>query len=186
MRTPATKDNLMKLIVDLLLFKLAWIACVVGAGRGHPWLGPIAVLGVLGWHMATASKPFTLLALTTVVAMLGFLIDSTFAVFGVLEYAAAVPADFLAPVWIVAMWVNFALILESGLGWLRRHPALGAGFGLIGGPLAYYAGAKLDAVAFATPAPVALGLLAAVWALSVPALLRYSAHIQMRPATASG
>lgn len=31
----------MKLLINVAGFQLAWFACVIGAGRGEPWVGPV-------------------------------------------------------------------------------------------------------------------------------------------------
>jgi hypothetical protein len=72
------------------------------------------------------------------------------------------------------MWVNFALILNVSLRWLRGRYLLGAVLGFFGGPLAYFAGARLGAIRIPEPLALKLLVLALAWALAVPLLLRIS------------
>ena len=52
------------------------------------------------------------------------------------------------------MWMNFALTLNHAMAWLKGRPVVGLILGAIGGPLAYFAGAKLGA---ASPARFRIG-----------------------------
>jgi len=68
------------------------------------------------------------------------------------------------------MWMLFATTLNVSLRWLQPRLGLAALLGMIAGPLAYYAGARLGGVSFSAPA-AALCAVAAVWTLVLPMLL---------------
>jgi hypothetical protein len=65
-------------------------------------------------------------------------------------------------------------MFHSCLAWLRGRYVLDALLGAAGGPLAYYLGARLGAIAFPDPPGLGLAIVAAAWALAVPLLLRLS------------
>lgn len=44
--------TLLRNAVNLLLFQVAWFAAVLGAAGGMVWLGPLALIPVLGVHLA--------------------------------------------------------------------------------------------------------------------------------------
>jgi hypothetical protein len=104
-----------------------------------------------------------------------------------LVYAAPFPSAQFAPVWIIALWMSFALTLNHSLAWLKSHPALAALLGAIGAPLAYWAAARgWGALAFAAQPALALGMLAVAWAILAPALFWLAAHrFPPKPATTS-
>jgi hypothetical protein len=52
---------------------------------------------------------------------------------GLLDFAAPLPFEGLAPYWIVVMWANFGLTLDSCLRWLQRQLLFGAACGAVGG-----------------------------------------------------
>ena len=56
------------------------------------------------------------------------------------------------PYWILAMWALFATTLNASLGWLHGRPALAGALGMLSGPLAYWAGARLGAIELVQPA----------------------------------
>ena len=86
---------------------------------------------------------------------------------GLLQYIGTDGAAWVAPAWIVAMWVLFGTTINHGLSWLKRHWALSVSFGLFGGPMAFYAGSKMGAVQF-TDTLMALAVLGAGWAVLLP------------------
>lgn len=173
-------------IVNFALFQLAWFACVLGAAQGHPWVGPLVVALVAGYHLLRAPQAGPELALLGAAAGLGLVFDSVLVATGWLAYPSGQWHPLLAPYWIVAMWVAFATTLNLSLDWLKGRPALTIAFGAVGGPMAYLAGAALGGVSFVDQVP-ALVMLAVGWALITPLLVALSARLNgCRPAHGNG
>lgn len=61
-------------------------------------------------------------------------------------------------------------LTAASLRWLQPRPLLAAVLGLVGGPLAWYAGARLGALELPDPS-LALSVLGAGWAALMPLLL---------------
>ena len=100
--------------------------------------------------------------------------------------AAPWPAAGLAPVWIVALWVNLALALNHSLRWVRPHPAWAAALGAIAAPLSYLGAARgWDAVAFAEPLWRTLGIVAVCWAVMMAILVAIARHGARIPSVAN-
>jgi len=165
--------------VNFLLFQAGWFACVLGAARGFPWQGALVALLIATFIVSRARHPRMEVALVAVAAAAGFAFDSALALTGWVDFAGAVPAAMLAPVWMVALWVLFATTLNVSLRWLREWPALGALFGAVGGPVAYYAGEKLGALRFTDPFP-GLAAVAVGWALATPLLFAVARRLEAR------
>jgi hypothetical protein len=81
----------------------------------------------------------------------------------------------LSPPWMICLWLNFAATLNVSMAWLRGRYLVAAVFGAIGGPLAYYSGARLGATE-ALPTTGGMLLLAIGWGLMTP-LLVWLGHI---------
>jgi hypothetical protein len=79
----------------------------------------------------------------------------------------------------VMLWVNLATTMNVSLGWLRSRYTLAAVFGAIGGPMAYYSGAKLGAMT-ALPPLQSLVVIGAAWAVAMPLLYRIAKMINDR------
>jgi hypothetical protein len=161
----------MTVIVNFIAFQLGWFACVLGAAHGMPWAGTGVALAIVAWHLARANEPRPELVLILVAAGIGALWDSGLAALGWIRYSSGVLIDGTAPHWIVALWMLFATTLNLSLGWLKRNMVLAAVFGALGGPLAYFGGAKLGALELVEPG-AALGALALGWAVLTPLLLQ--------------
>jgi len=81
------------------------------------------------------------------------------------HYKQHLPHSAIAPIWIIALWIAFALSINHSLTWLNTHPVLPALMGLIGAPLSYWAGQRIGAIRFTENPPLALSCLAITWAV---------------------
>ena len=161
----------MKKLVNFLGFQAGWWSCVLGAADGNWWIGPSVVAAVLALHLALNGNRRGEIALMLFAGLLGLLFDGTLASNGLLrfpEYAG--PSVGPLPLWMLALWVNMAPTLGSALGWMRRRFVLGGLFGLIGGPLTYYAGVNFGALQFAPDNIESFAALALTWTLAMLAL----------------
>lgn len=162
----------MKLFANIVCFQLVWAIAVGGAAHGVWWAGPVAVLLFAAWQLPLSPAPRADLKLMAIIAAAGFVIDSALVLSGLLSFRTSVPWQFAAPVWIVALWVAFALTLNHSLESLKRRPRLAVLLGLLGGPLAYGVAAHVwDAVDLNGSALLSLTVIGVVWALLTPLLL---------------
>lgn len=172
-------------ILNFVLFQLAWLACIQAAAAGRPLLGTLAVVAVAAWHLHQARRPLPELRLMLWAVLIGLALDSLVLSLGVLRYHAGQYAAALPPHWMSAMWALLATTLNVSMGWLRGRPVLSAALGAVSGPLSYAAGVRLGAASF-IDAPWALGVLAVGWALAMPLLMRLAQrHDGITPLAAS-
>ncbi len=169
----------MAVAINFFLFQAGWLACVLGAARGFPWQGALVALLIAAFIVFRSRYPRAELALVAAAAAAGFVFDSALALTGWVDFAGAVPAPLLSPLWMVALWALFATTLNVSLRWLREWPALGVLFGAVGGPVAYYAGERLGALQFADPV-LGLTAVAAGWAMATPLLLAFARRLEAR------
>lgn len=174
----------MNVWVNVAAFQVGWFACVLGGARGMPWAGTAIALGVVAIHLYNAPRPRHEALLIMFAAVLGLAADTLLIRAGWLVFSSGAIVPGAAPHWIVAMWMIFATTLNVSLRWMKKRWLLAVGFGAVGGPLAYVAGAKLGAVIL--PEPIAaLVAVAAVWALAMPLLLlvadRFDGMLHPRP-----
>lgn len=162
------------MFLNFLFFQICWCACVWGGAQGHWWLGLVAVALFGAYEFARSEAWAADLKLVLLVLVAGIVLDSFYVQAGLLRYATPVPVDTIAPVWIWAMWVSFALTLNHSMAWLKGKTWLAVAFGAIGGPLAYYiAGRAWDAVFFDTSRlALVFGVIAVAWAIATPLLLK--------------
>jgi hypothetical protein len=176
---PLTEERNLRNIINFIAFQAAWFAAVLGAAHGMPWIGVVAVPLVLALHLALSPdwRPELLLALAA--AGTGFVFDSVLVASGAfspIPYVFPVPFSSL---WMVMLWVNLATTMNVSMGWLSGRYALAAVFGAIGGPMAYYSGAKLGAMT-AMPGPAGLTAIGIAWAIALPLLYLIANLISLR------
>ena len=176
----------MSLLGNVIGYQLVWFTAVWGASRGLAWPAVIAALLFAAWQLAISRERGAEVRLVLVAIALGVVLDGALAATDLVRYAAASPAlpPGGAPVWILALWVAFALTLNRSLGWLTGKPLVSLLLGAIGGPLAYRAAGKLGAASLSVPRWHGLLALAVGWAVATM-LLTYLAAAWLRAARAS-
>ena len=157
------------LLPNLLLFQAGWFAAVLGAANGMAWLGPLAIAFILAFHIYRAGDRTREGLLILAVLLVGLAFETLLAFSGWVAYPGH--ESWIAPLWMIALWGNFAATLNVALRSLRSRAWLLAALGLVGGPLAYWAGAGLGAMAWLQTWQVLL-YLALGWALLTPLMGR--------------
>jgi hypothetical protein len=157
-------------IINLTLFQIAWFTAVLGAAGGAPWLGPLVMVPVLAVHLSLTDDRQRELKLLLAAGLLGFLYDTALVSAGVFSPLRHLVPHPFSPPWMVGLWMNFAATLNVSMVWLRGRYLLAAIFGAIGGPLAYYSGAKLGATE-ALPSLNGMLVLAVGWGVMTPLLV---------------
>ena len=158
-------------VTNALAVNAGWFACVLGAAWGAPLAGPLAVaaLLVLHWRLfRPAAGEWKLLAAA---GLTGLVVDSALGLSGLLVYTNGTAwLPWLAPLWLVALWVNLGTALNHCLGWLEGRPWLASALGAVGGSAAYFGGVRLGALEFGHGTAAGVLVIAAVWAAVFPAL----------------
>ena len=175
-----------KLVINLVGFYAGWFACVLGAAGGHGWLGVAVFAALLALHLGLQRSRKAELLLAVAACGLGLVLESALIAAGVYTPKRLLLPAPLADVWLIAMWGNFALLQNASLRGLQAHLRLAAVLGALGGPLAFYSGERLGALALSRPLVWSLLALAAVWALAVPCLLRGAGLLRGRFPGGSG
>jgi len=166
-----------KLLLNAGLFQAAWFAAVLGAAYERAWLGPLVLLPVLAINLAMASDRRSELKLWAVAGVLGLLFDTALVATGVFTPRRQLFPHPFSPPWMIGLWLNFAATLNQSLGWLHARSLLAALFGAVGGPLAYYGGARLGATE-AIPGVEGLLILAIGWGVITPLLFKLARNLR--------
>lgn len=160
-------------IINFVMFQIGWFACVAGGATPYHWLGSLAVFLIVIYHLYHARPRSAELTLIVLALLLGLIWENILAASGQLIYQHGIFAPFAAPHWIIAMWALFATTMNVSMRWLKGRWLIGGLLGAIGGPLAFYAGMKLNAVAIPALGPTLL-VLGAAWALFMVLLMALS------------
>ena len=157
-------------IANFFIYEAVWLACVLGAAKGFPWLGLLFVLLAIGLHLKASARPLIEARLVAVAVGMGLVFDSLLVSGGWLSYANGMIAPGIAPYWILAMWAGFATTMNASMSWIKINLVVAALLGAIFGPLSYLAGQEMGAVTFtnSTTSIIAVGI---AWMLAMPLLV---------------
>jgi len=164
--------GLTKFFWNIISANIGWLACILGAARGHHWLGLVVVPILFVIHITAIERQkihnVFIVALTTM--FFGFLMDTLLIIFGTVE-----PNRFLIPgpfttIWDIMIWANFSLTLDTSLRFLQKRPFVAAVLGAIFAPGTYYAGSRLGALHFSEPVTLSLLWVGVVWLFAMPCL----------------
>ena len=150
---------------------MGWFVCILGAAWNYTYIAIAISIGILFLHLYLTDKNANDIKLSAIAATFGFIFDGFMLFNNMIIYNnPGVPYPF-TPIWIVILWILFAITLNHSLAWLKGRTSLAMLFGLMGGPLVYLAGEKLLAVTIASPNT--LIVLAIGWALITPLLISF-------------
>jgi len=175
-----------KRLLNFVGFEVGWFACALGAAKGLPFSGPLVVGVFFCLQLLLVPAPGKHARFVLVATLVGWLIDSALYRAGVFSFPEGGFGHWLCPIWMAALWANFAGTLHFCLDWLRGRYWLASVLGAVGGPLAYYGGHRLGAMQLGGSLAVSLAVIAIEWAIATPALVYLSeaANLDGRGATA--
>lgn len=160
----------MNIVLNIVAFKIGWIASILGAANEMPLLGPAVILIAVTLHLRRVNDPSRELLLIAFTGAIGASWDSVMVAAGWLTYPAGTLVSGFAPYWILTMWMLFATTLNMTFRWLQSKTLFAGVLGAVFGPLSYYAGAKAGAVVI-NDIIATMIVLAVAWAILLPMLL---------------
>ena len=163
----------MNVLINVVAFKIAWLATIFGSANGLPLLGPMVVLIAVIIHLWRADIAVQELRLLIVVGLIGLFWDSVMLSTGLLVYPNGIFISGVAPYWMFSLWVLFATTLNVSLRWLRSRLGLAALVGAVFGPMSYMAGASVGAVKVNDPTTV-YPILSLSWLFLLPLVAQLS------------
>ena len=166
-------------IVNFLLYQVGWFACVLGAAWGFPWFGMSIALCLLGIHFRLAPDRGSQVVLVLAAAGAGLVVDTLQLWVGVFTFPHGTVVDWLPPPWMSVLWMQFATTFRYSMRWLEGRYLLSASFGLLGAPVAFFAGERFGAIEFLSPRLAHYGVLAVLWSITVPLLVYVSDRLSM-------
>ena len=161
-------------VLNFLLIKVAWVACVVGGSL--PGMAVVSLMLLMcifqgRWHRERA---FVL-----GLSVLGLILDSAWIHLGILDFGADslnVANIQLAPLWIVMLWVAVGLSLFEALGFFVKRPLVGALIVGATAPLSYSTGAQFGAVTISSS--TSLLIIAVVWVVVFGVVFELARRVQ--------
>lgn len=169
----------MLILFNFLLFQAVWFFTVSSAAAGNPVYGPGFTLAWMLVHLSFfTDRRLAEINNLLFAALLGYLMDSTQVMLGVIIFPQHTILGEPSPLWMIALWFNLAMTLNLSMKWLQNNLFLAAALGAVGGPAAYYGGEVLGAIVLNQP--WSLLSIALQWFVAMP-LLTWLARKQAGP-----
>jgi hypothetical protein len=165
-----------KTLINIILFQIGWFACVLGGASDNALYGVLIAITIILFHLFSSSEWRSELILVIAAMIIGFSWDSYLVYKQWIAYPHGQLIAGTAPYWIVTMWALFTITFNNSLNWLKDRIIVSIIFGAIGGPLAYFAGARLGALEFQDTTSGLIAL-AVGWAILTPLLLQLSSYL---------
>lgn len=146
----------------LIGFEVCWFALIYWQ---YPAIVPVFLLWCIAFWWLTKPEQVAVV----VVTILGVLLDYLLVQLGVFQFAdsSAIPS------WMLMLWACFALVSVKVFAHWFTPWYLALAVGAIGGPLAYWGGAKLGGQLLYADLTQLLIILAPIWGLLMIALVHY-------------
>ncbi|MEM8843856.1 MAG: DUF2878 domain-containing protein [Pseudomonadota bacterium] len=153
------------ILYNFIGFQAVWAACAYGSINGSPLLGVYAAAVYILIHFVfSKSKTLDLIVMLSV-AIVGILLDSLNAYIGIITFNHE---SNLLPLWLMTLWLCFALILPHSLFWLNKYPLIAVFLGGIGGSGSYFIGHQLGAISLSDSLLTSLSVYFIEWAIIIP------------------
>ncbi|MFA0810214.1 DUF2878 domain-containing protein [Microbulbifer epialgicus] len=162
-----------RFFANALLFDIAWPLCVIVA---RPWIVVPFTLLNLSIHLIFIANLRWESLWLGVVFLFGVTVDSVLFHLGILQNRSG---SLWPPIWLICLWLNFAMTLRYSLVFLQRKLWLAVLLGGFFGPFSYYTGALLNGtVKLHQPLWQSLLLLSLLWALMLLGFARLARAIK--------
>lgn len=156
----------MSIVGNVLIYQVIWFLAVLG-GNTYAYGGLVLLLVHLFFSPVRGDD----LRMMGFLLFTGLLVDGTLHQVGFFSFTET---GFPIPRWLIIIWLGLAITPHHSLAWLKNRPLLSLLFGAMGGPAAYWAGARLGAATFNWPLVPSLLTLAVIWAFLWPAVMFFS------------
>lgn len=150
-------------LVNIACVQVGWLACVLGAAWGLPYVGPIVVAGWLLALLVGVPEPGRLGIFLLLAMAVGYLLDVGLVLSGYLAFPSSAHIIEPVPLWMSALWANMAGGLAVSLRILIDKVYLGLPAFGIAAPLAYVAGDSLGALILPGGKVLNLSVIAVSW-----------------------
>jgi hypothetical protein len=164
MAAPPTASRLSQrqhVILNAVVFQLAWLACVVGGSL----VALVVTAAVLALHLWLSTRRGAEATMLMLALGTGLICETLLIQGGVLLAPGPLP-----PVWLLCLWPLFATTLGLPLRWFRDRPLFAAIGGLLFAPFSYFGGSRLAGIELLTPEWLALLLVGMIWLVAFPLL----------------
>lgn len=167
-------------ILGAVTFTLGIIACYQGAIQRITWLGIAVVLLIMAYELLNQKKyAIQKLKLFVFVAILGSIVESIMimsSVYSVESQTRIIHTLPFIPIWIFALWVNFAIRVPSYLSICRNKHILNGIIGFAFAFLIFRSAAQLELIEL-TYKIYSILIVGIAWGITIPIIYIYADRV---------
>lgn len=160
-------------VINFIALQLNWFVAIYGAAKGMIWPCVLITLVFAYWQLNKKRRHPTDISLVICAIIIGLALDSLWQVTGLVQFASA-PFAPITPIWLMMLWITFALTFNHSLSWLKPKLALAAIFGLIFSPLSYWGGSRLGGMVYLENIWLVSVIIGVAWAVVMSLLIYLS------------
>ena len=169
------------LLINYALYQIGWFACVLGGAWHRPWTGFLIAALMIGVHLALSVERALEARLIVLAIGVGAMVEMFQIASGTYHFTSGTIINAVPPLWLLAMWAQFATTFRFSLRSVIARPASAAVFGAIGGPIAFLAGERLGAVILLPPLSLGLLRLSVSWAIALVLFSEVMRRVSIKP-----
>lgn len=159
-----------RIVFNAIGYQVVWFAAVYGASNGVIWPAMLSSAAFVLWQWRQSPFKQADIKLMLCALLIGTMFDGGARLLHLIDYQADHHTP-LAPWWILAIWVSFAITINHSLRIFKRHFWAALLFGAMGGSLAYIgASAKFSVLDFPLGQTNGYAYLIIGWACLLPLL----------------
>lgn len=157
--------------------QIVWIICVLSAADSSSAFGLIAAAVYLSVVLYFSPDRREELKLLLSMGLIAFSLDSLLITTEQIQFASPAPfcPNYLAPPWMLALWLCFTTLAPRSLSFLKERYLLASVLGAFAGPLTYYSAMKMGAATMSSMNN--LVFVALEYAVAMPILIYLSSPL---------
>lgn len=161
-------------IINFLALQVNWFVAIYGASKGVIWPCIAITALFVWWQLNKKRRHPNDIRLVVCAILIGIVLDSLWQFAGLVQFVSS-PLAPLTPIWLLMLWITFALTFNHSLSWLKPKVALATLFGFIFSPLSYWGGSRLGGMVYLENFWLVSAILGVAWAF-VMLILIYQAN----------
>lgn len=158
-------------IVNLVVFQCAWFSAALLRDNSI-----VVMVFLLAVHAYFTPKRQTDLYTVMLILPIGIASELLLISSGLLSYQSGL----LLPIWMVLLWVHLSLSLNHSLLWMQKIPVIWQSvLAALAGAGSYAAATKLGAIHLHESQVTSLLIIAAIWAVQFPLIIKVAKHVRL-------
>lgn len=170
----ALKNN----IINFFALQVNWFVAIYGASKGVIWPCILITALFAWWQLNEKRRHPNDVRVIICAIFIGMTLDSLWQFAGLVQFVSS-PLAPLTPIWLLMLWITFALTFNHSLSWLKPKTLLATLLGFIFSPLTYWGGSRLGGMIYLENIWLVSAILGIAWAIVMYVLMHQANYPSM-------